>query len=76
MRSLKVLIWPRYIASAPDLLGRIGRVLHWLVAFGVAPAAALLVYFSLPEDAFAGAALTMLAALLSGRALRYILSAE
>ena len=73
--------WPKKQNSAPTVLTRLGRVLHWIGA-GLGAAAtviALGVALTRPDDARVALAFFGSAAALSyvaGRALRYILSAE
>ena len=76
MRLLRTLLWPRYISSSPNILGRIGRVVHWALAFIVAPLAAVVTFVSMQNDELFAAVLAFVAVMLVGRALRYILSAE
>jgi hypothetical protein len=75
--------WPTATSGNPSVLGRAGRVLHWLsLAFG-ALWLAIGVYAGLTSESLQagawgfglGAAAFLVSALL-GRALRYVLSAE
>ncbi len=75
-RAFRNFLWPRYVSSAPNLMERVGRVLHWLLVFLVAPITAAIVFGTMANDAFVAAALAFVCLAVAGRAVRYILSAE
>lgn len=75
-RALRSLLWPRYTAVDPNIVNRIGRVLHWALVFLIAPITAAMVSGTMDKHILLAAVLAFLSVALVGRAVRYILSAE
>lgn len=72
-RAIRNFLWPTYTASEPRLLQRIGRVLHWSIV-ATTPLLFFVVQGGMGDVALALFVSTLV--VVTGRAVRYILSAE
>jgi anti-sigma factor RsiW len=71
IEGVQAIFWPTRLKIAPNLFGRIGRVLHWAaIVIGIAAAGAI------SQGMPATFAAIFIAFAMTGRAIRYILSGE
>lgn len=73
-RTFRNLLWPRYTAADPNIINRAGRVLHW--TFTAIVLIMFIPYAMLDSVPLFVTVAISFGALLAGRAIRYILSAE